>query len=33
MGYWVVKKLDLTQFKWLIRGMSAIAAIKLFMFS
>ena len=33
MGYWLVKKLDLTQFKWLIRGMSAIAAIKLFMFS
>ena len=33
MGYWLVKKLDLNQFKWLIRGMSAIAAIKLFMFS
>ena len=33
LGYWLVKKLDLIQFKWLIRGMSVVAAVKLFMFS
>lgn len=29
IGYWVVGKLKLTQFKWLIRIMATIAAIKL----
>ena len=30
IGYWVLRRLNLNQFKWLIRGMASIAAIKLF---
>jgi len=30
IGYFLLRRLKLTQFKWLIRGMAAIAAIKLF---
>ncbi len=33
IGYWLLKRLDLSQFKWLIRGMASLAAIKLFGFS
>ncbi len=32
MGYWLLGRLKLLQFKWLIRGMATIAAIKLFVF-
>ena len=30
IGYYFLKRLKLTQFKWLIRGMATIAAVKLF---
>ena len=33
IGFWLLRSLKLTQFKWIIRGMAAVAAIKLFMFS
>jgi len=29
IGYWLLKKLNLTQFKWMIRIMASIAATKL----
>lgn len=32
-GYLLLSRLNLLQFKWLIRGMAAIAAVKLFIFS
>jgi len=32
IGYWLLKRLNLTQFKWLIRIMAAIAAVKLMAF-
>lgn len=33
LGFWMLRRLALTQFKWIIRGMAAVAAIKLFVFS
>jgi len=33
IGFWLLRSLKLTQFKWIIRGMAAVAAIKLFMFT
>ncbi|MGH1543110.1 MAG: sulfite exporter TauE/SafE family protein [Arenicella sp.] len=33
IGYCLLRRLNLKQFKWLIRGMAAIAAIKLLLFS
>jgi len=33
IGYWLLRRLNLTQFKWLIRIMASLAAIKLFAFS
>ncbi len=33
LGFWTLRRLELAQFKWLIRGMAAVAAIKLFVFS
>jgi hypothetical protein len=33
LGYYVLGKLNIAQFKWLIRIMAAIAAIKLLVFS
>ncbi|GGB96126.1 anion permease [Marinobacterium zhoushanense] len=33
IGYWLLRRLQLAQFKWLIRFMAGIAAIKLFAFS
>lgn len=32
-GYWMLRRLELAQFKWLIRGMAVAAAVKLFVFS
>lgn len=33
VGSWLVGKLRLEQFKWMIRGIAALAAVKLFLFS
>ncbi|NVK41711.1 MAG: sulfite exporter TauE/SafE family protein [Oceanospirillaceae bacterium] len=33
IGYWLLRRLNLSQFKWLIRLMASLAAIKLFAFS
>gem|GEM_PF-998325 len=33
LGYWILGKLQLTHFKWLIRIMASIAAVKLMVFS
>lgn len=33
IGYWLLRRLQLSQFKWLIRIMASLAAIKLFAFS
>ncbi|MCP8688424.1 sulfite exporter TauE/SafE family protein [Marinobacterium sedimentorum] len=33
IGYWLLRRLKLAQFKWLIRIMASLAAIKLFAFS
>lgn len=33
LGFWMLRGLELAQFKWIIRGMAAVAAIKLFLFS
>ena len=33
IGYYVLSKLNIAQFKWLIRIMAAIAAVKLLVFS
>ena len=33
IGYWLLRRLNLSQFKWLIRIMASLAAIKLFAFS
>ncbi|WP_421869272.1 sulfite exporter TauE/SafE family protein [Motiliproteus sp.] len=33
IGFWLVRRLQFAQFKWLIRGTAALAAIKLFVFS
>ncbi|MBU6954893.1 sulfite exporter TauE/SafE family protein [Hahella sp. HN01] len=32
VGYWLLRKLNINQFKWLIRGMAAIAAVKMLAF-
>lgn len=31
-GYWLLRRLNLSQFKWLIRGMAALAALKLLLY-
>lgn len=33
LGFFMLRRLELAQFKWIIRGMAGIAAIKLFVFS
>jgi len=33
IGFWILKKLKLSQFKWLIRIMASIAAVKLMIYS
>ena len=33
LGFWLLRRLELAQFKWIIRGMAAVAAAKLFLFS
>ncbi len=33
IGYWLLRRLNIAQFKWLIRIMASLAAIKLFAFS
>lgn len=33
LGFWMLRRLELAQFKWLIRGMATVAAIKLLVFS
>ncbi|GGO88120.1 UPF0721 transmembrane protein [Marinobacterium nitratireducens] len=33
IGYWLLRRINLTQFKWVIRIMASLAAIKLFAFS